>query len=118
MAFKNFRYNNLTTGNGNQINYKPVGIIGTPIEEAGHREDIVVRVGGGKVDIRCYVNNQNTNPAFVGFATRGAYLNITPEMFEALVAMAPKVREALNGTGIITTGNGKEIPQAPSLDTL
>lgn len=103
-------------------------VIGTvnKIEKPGHREDFVLRVvknrnGTPAVELRVWVDNQTTKPAFKGLVYKGGYFRMSPDQFNELVKMAPKVKEAIKAsvqeTGDEEKGTGA-IPEVPNFNTL
>lgn len=105
----------------------PIGTI-PRLEKPNWREDYVIRVLPSLskrypepvVELKVYVDNRTTEPHYLGLSSRGGYFAFTAEQFNALVDMAPKVREALKA---LESEEGEapatgDVPSAPSFELL
>lgn len=104
-------------------------VVGTipKVAKAGHREDYIVRVlqptkrsPDPSVELRVYVDNQNTSPPYQGLTSKGGYFRMDITTFRSLVALSPKVEEAY---AAIAPQEGQEVhdlavPTAPNLELL
>lgn len=114
-------------GNGKGNN--KAAVIGTieRFARPGWREDYMVRVLAPsrkfpvpKVELKVWVNNQNSNPPYTGPSTKGGYFAMTIEQFNALCDMRKEIVEAVKA---LAPEEGEapaaeEVPSAPDLELL